>query len=65
MVHQICGFCFKSCSNKGNLTKHLKTCKVKKEKDKQKDKEIKELKEQNKLLMKKIDNLINLERCAF
>jgi len=74
LIQLTCGFCFKSYSNKGNLTKHLKTCKVKKEKDnekenifklllekdKQKDKEIKELKEQNKLLKKKIDNLINL-----
>ena len=70
-----CSFCKKSYSSKGNLSKHLKTCKIKKEndnekesifkllleKDKQKDDEICELKKQNKILMDKIDKLINIK----
>ena len=67
-----CNYCSKSYSSKGNLNKHLKICKVKQsnenekenmfkillEKDKQNKAEINELKEQNKLLMKKLDILI-------
>ena len=77
-----CCFCSKSYSSKGNLTKHLKNCKIKKEnddekenifkllleKDKQHKEEIKlhkeevnELKKQNKLLLDKIDKLINMK----
>ncbi len=70
-----CSFCTKSYSSKGNLTKHLKSCKIKKEndiekesifkllleKDKKKDNEIYELKKQNKLLMDKIDKLISMK----
>lgn len=67
-----CIYCTKFYSTKGNLTKHLKNCKVKQnsdnekenmfkillEKDKQHKAEINELKEQNKILMKKLDILI-------
>jgi len=70
-----CGFCSKQYSSKSNLNKHTKNCKIKKEDDNQKenifklllekDKENKEriikLEEQNKLLMKKIDKLINMK----
>ena len=62
----LCGFCLKSYSSKSNLNKHLKSCKVKKdnddekekifrfllEKDKEKDKKIDELEKQNKLFEK-------------
>lgn len=67
-----CIYCTKFYSTKGNLTKHLKKCKVKQkndnekenmfkillEKDKRHKAEINELKEQNKILMKKLDILI-------
>lgn len=67
-----CNYCSKSYSTKGNLNKHHKICKIKQsnenekenmfkillEKDKQNKAEINELKEQNKLLMKKLDILI-------
>jgi len=70
----LCGFCSKSYSSKSNLNKHLKVCRVKKtndeekekifkfllEKDKEKDKKIDELEKQNKILMDKIDKLINI-----
>ena len=71
----LCGFCSKSYSSKSNLNKHLKVCKVKKtndeekenifklllEKEKQHREEVDELKKQNKLLMDKIDKLINIK----
>lgn len=67
-----CNFCSKCYSSKGNLTKHLKICKIKKnddndkenlfklllEKEKNNQMEIVELKKQNNILLKKIDNLI-------
>ena len=66
-----CNHCPKYYSTKGNLTKHLKNCKIKinndnekenmfkilLERDKQNKAEINELKGQNKLLMKKLDIL--------
>ena len=60
----ICGFCSKSYSNKGNLTKHLKKCAVKKENEKKNDTikikiELEELKKQNKLLQNKVDKIDN------
>jgi len=79
----ICSYCNKQLVNKYSLLRHMNDyCKVKKdienekentfklllEKDKQKDKEINELKKQNKLfekqnkmLMEKIDKLINMK----
>ena len=71
-----CSYCQKNYSSKSTLTRHLKdNCKAKKEndkekenifkllleKDKQKDVEINELKKQNKLLMDKIDKLIQIK----
>ena len=71
-----CSFCNKKYSSKYTLSRHLNdSCKIKKdtciekenifklllEKDKQKEIEINELKKQNKLLMDKIDKLINLK----
>ena len=67
-----CYFCFKEYSTKGNLTKHLKNCKIKinnenekenifkllLEKDKQYKEEINELKKQNKFVMKQNEQLI-------
>lgn len=67
-----CNFCSNCYSSKGNLTKHLKNCKIKKnddndkenlfklllEKEKNNQNEIIELKKQNNILLKKIDNLI-------
>ena len=76
-----CNYCLRSYTLKGNLVKHLKVCKIKKEndneketifkllleKDKQHQEELKqhkeevyELKKQNKILMDKIDKLINM-----
>lgn len=71
-IYFCCNFCSKSYSSKGNLTKHLKICKIKKnddndkenlfklllEKEKNNQMEIIELKKQNNLLLKKIDNFI-------
>lgn len=65
-----CGFCLKSYSSKSNLNKHLKICKVKINKDNEKEnqhqKELKSqkdendrLKKQNKLLMNKINDIIS------
>ena len=71
-----CGYCKKIFLNKSNLNKHLNSnCKVKREndnekenifkllleKDKQKEVEINELKKQNKILMDKIDKLIQIK----
>jgi len=71
-----CSYCHKNYSSKSTLTRHLKdNCRAKKEndkekenifkllleKDKQKDVEINELKKQNKLLMDKIDKLIQIK----
>lgn len=67
-----CNFCSNCYSSKGNLTKHLKICKIKKnddnekenlfklllEKEKNNQMEIIELKKQNILLLKKLDNFI-------
>lgn len=64
-----CGFCLQSYSSKSNLNKHLKICKVKINKDNEKEnqhqKELKllkdendKLKKQNKLLMNKINDII-------
>jgi len=72
-----CSFCNKKYSSKYTLSRHLNdTCKIKKdtdiekenifklllEKDKQKEIEINELKKQNKILMDKMDKLINLKK---
>ena len=72
-----CSFCNKKYSSKYTLSRHFNdSCKIKKdteiekenifklllEKDKQKEFEINELKKQNKLLMDKIDKLINLKK---
>ena len=71
-----CYYCNKHFSFKSTLTRHLKdNCKIKKEnddakenifkllldKDKQHKEEVDELKKQNKLLMDKIDKLINMK----
>ena len=70
-----CGFCSNTYSTKSNLNKHLKICKIKKEnenekenifkllleKDKENKNKINELEKQNKILMDKIDKLINLK----
>ena len=77
-INFCCGFCFRIYSTKSNLTKHSKVCKIKKdndlekenifklllEKDKEKDKKIDELEKQNKLLMDKIDKLINIKETS-
>jgi hypothetical protein len=72
-----CSFCNKNFSSKSTLTRHIKeNCKIKKESDNEKenifklllekDKENKEkinqLEKQNKLLMDKIDKLINIKK---
>jgi hypothetical protein len=65
-----CGFCLKLYSSKSNLNKHLKICKVKINKDNEKEnrhlKQLKlqkdendRLKKQNKLLMDKINDIIS------
>ena len=73
-----CGFCFKIYSTKSNLTKHSKLCKIKKqndiekenifklllEKDKKNEDKINQLEQQNKLLMDKIDKLINIKETS-
>ena len=69
----VCGFCLKSYSSKSNLNKHLKVCKVKKtndlekenifklllEKDKQKEKQIEELKKYNQQIIKHNKDEVN------
>ena len=71
-----CSYCNKKYSSKYTLSRHLENgCKIKKEKDEEKEnifklllekekqhkEEVKELKKQNKLLMDKIEKLINLK----
>jgi hypothetical protein len=75
-ISYCCSYCSKCFSSKYTLSRHINdSCKIKKdddiekenifklllEKDKQKEIEINELKKQNKLLMDKIDKLINLK----
>jgi hypothetical protein len=52
-----CGFCFKEYSTKGNLTKHIKNCKVKKDNDIEKENIFKLLLEKDEYHKKEIDNL--------
>ena len=75
-INSCCYYCNKNYSSKYALTRHLKdNCKIKKdsdnekenifklllEKDKQHKEEVEELKKQNKLLLDRIDKLINLK----
>jgi len=49
-----CSFCLKSYSSKGNLVKHLKICKVKKENDDEKEQIVKSLLDKNNQYKKEI-----------
>lgn len=75
-INLCCSYCNKKYSSKYTLSRHLDNgCKIKKENDEQKEnifklllekdkqhkEEVKELKKQNKLLMDKIEKLINLK----
>lgn len=75
-INYCCSYCKKNYSSKYTLSRHLENgCKIKKEDDKEKEnifklllekekqhkEEVKELKKQNKLLMDKIEKLINLK----
>jgi hypothetical protein len=54
-----CGYCLKSYSTKSNLNKHLSTnCKIKEEKDKDKNNKINEIKSENEYLKNQIDKII-------